>query len=242
MKEKEITLKIKGVKVKIIYHTHKGSKANTLLVSFGEKHRVLSTLDGFREVSFVANTYVPYNLKEHNMKSYQEFVENFPKMLKIPPDEIAFLSTAVDMDNVAVCEESYEDLMVCCLATAGVRGNALRTGVDGASWVDKDGEFKSAIGTIIIILLTNVTLSDGAMARAIMTATEAKTAALQDLDVRSTVTPQNQATGTGTDNMIVASGKGLKSIQIIGGHTKMGELIGVSTKKAVTEAIKKRKY
>jgi adenosylcobinamide amidohydrolase len=79
------------------------------------------------------------------------------------------------------------------------------------------------------------------LARAIITATEAKTAALQDLDVRSTFTPQNQATGTGTDNIIVASGKMVgKPLRITGGHTKMSELIGVSTKKAIIEAIKKR--
>jgi adenosylcobinamide amidohydrolase len=80
------------------------------------------------------------------------------------------------------------------------------------------------------------------MARAIITATEAKTAALQDLDVRSIFTPQSQATGTGTDNMIIVSGKRLgKMLRSTGGHTKMGELIRVSTKIAVTEAIEKQK-
>ena len=44
-------------------------------------------------------------------------------------------------------------------------------------------------GTINIVLLTNMKLSPRAMARAIITATEAKTAALQDLDVRSSVQP-----------------------------------------------------
>ena len=108
--------------------------------------------------------------------------------------------------------------------------------------MERDGKFENAPGTINIILLTNATLSDGAMARAIITATEAKTAALQDLDVRSTFTNQNQATGTGTDNIIVVSGKGLgKPLGSTGGHTKMGELIAVSTKIAVTEAIRKQK-
>lgn len=43
------------------------------------------------------------------------------------------------------------------------------------------------------------------MARAIVTATEAKTAALQDLNYRSTSSPKVQATGTGTDSTIVVS-------------------------------------
>ena len=72
--------------------------------------------------------------------------------------------------------------------------------------MEKETGFLPKPGTINIILLTNVSLTWGAMARAIMTATEAKTAALQDLNYKSTPSPQIQATGTGTDNMIVVSG------------------------------------
>lgn len=78
------------------------------------------------------------------------------------------------------------------------------------------------------------------MARTIITATEAKTATLQDMDARSSVSPENQATGTGTDNMIVVSGNmPNKPILSTGGHTKIGELIGASTKIAVAETIKR---
>jgi adenosylcobinamide hydrolase len=59
------------------------------------------------------------------------------------------------------------------------------------------------------------------------------------LDVRSTCTPENQATGTGTDNVIVVSGKAGKALRLTNGHTKIGELIGFSTKIAVAEALKK---
>jgi adenosylcobinamide amidohydrolase len=240
VKERKIELELEGIEVKIVYHAYKGVELNTLLVSFGEKRRVLSTLDGYKEVKFVANTYTPLSLSEHTMKNYWEFQKKFPLALGIRPEEITFLSTGVDMDNLAVCEKSYQEFKVCCLATAGAKGNALRTGVDVASYVEQAGNFISTLGTINVILLTNATLSDGAMARAIITATEAKTAALQDLDVRSTSTPQNQATGTGTDNIIVVSGKGLgKALRLTSGHTKIGELIGFSTKTAVAEALKK---
>ena len=41
-------------------------------------------------------------------------------------------------------------------------------------------------------------------------------------------------------NMIVVSGKGLgKPLRLTSGHTKIGELIGFSTKIAVAEALKK---
>jgi len=108
-----------------------------------------------------------------------------------------------------------------------VKGNALRTGVDVASYVEQAGNFVSTRGTINVIFLTNATLSVGAMACAIVTATEAKTAALQDLNVRSTSPPRNQATGIGTDNIIVVSGKEPgKPLRLASGHTKIGELIG----------------
>lgn len=62
--------------------------------------------------------------------------------------------------------------------------------------------------------------------RAIITATEAKTAALQDLKVPSTYSPEVLATGTGTD--------------FTGGHSKMGELIGRAVYRAVREGLCKQ--
>ena len=180
-----------------------------------------------------------YRKKIMTLKSYDRFKRRLPITLGINRKDITFMSTGVDMEKVAVCEKSYQDLKVCCIATGGARNNALRMGVDVGNWVEKTTRFQFASGTINIILLTNVGLTVGAMVRAIMTATEAKTAALQDLDYRSTPSPQIQATGTGTDSMIVVSGVDGMTIQHTGGHTKMGELIGVSTKTAVAEALKK---
>jgi hypothetical protein len=75
------------------------------------------------------------------------------------------------------------------------------------------------------------------MTRAIITATEAKTAALWDLDVRSSYTPLSAAaTGTGTDNVLVAPGDGAL-IDNAGGHSKMGELIARAVYAGVREAV-----
>jgi adenosylcobinamide hydrolase len=239
VKRREIKLKLEDVKAEILYHKFQNFEVNTLLVSFGEKRRILSTWDGYREVSFVANTYQPPALSEVTMMNYQKFEETFPAVLGIPRSDFSFLSTIANMENLAVYEKSYRSLIVSCLATGGV-GNALRSGVDKANWMEQDGNFVKTFGTINIILLTNANLTDGAMARVIITATEAKTAALQDMDARSSVSPENQATGTGTDNMIVVSGTDPdKKIRTTGGHTKMGELIGATTKIAVAETVKK---
>lgn len=239
MTEREIPLSVEGVKAKVIYHTYQGFEVKTLLISLEEKRRVLSTREGYREVNFVVNHYNSRPLWDYMHQHRQEFEKWLPAILGIYPEDIAFMSTAADMDNLAVCESSYEEFMVCCLATAGVKSNAQRMGVDKAGSVERNDEFESLSGTINIILLTNATLSDGAMARAIITVTEAKTAALQDMDIRSTYTPENQATGTGTDNMIVVSGKG-SLVKYTGGHAKMGELIGIAVKRAVAEAIEKQ--
>lgn len=239
-KENSLNIDLKGVAAKVVYLTYDGVELNATLVSFSEKRRVLSTLDGFKQVANVANVYVPLHLsyKIMTMKEYSKFERRFPATLGVNSKDLTFLGTGVNMEQVAVCQKSYGEFKVCCIATAGAKDNALRMGVDAGNWVEKENCFREVSGTINIILLTNVSLTDGAMARAIVTATEAKTAALQDLDYRSTPSPQVQATGTGTDSMIVVSGVDPDIlIRHTGGHTKMGELIGVSAKNAVTEAL-----
>jgi len=239
MEKKEIKLKLENVKAEVLYHKYRNVDVNTLLVSFKEKRRVISTLSGYNEVRFVANSYQPFELSQIIMKNYAAFEEEFPRVLGIPRSDISFLSTSANMNNLAVCEKSYQNRTVCCLATGGI-GNAIRSGVDEADWIEQDGTYAKILGTINIIILTNVTLTDGALARTIITGTEAKTAALQDMDARSSVSPEKQATGTGTDNMIVVSGTDSdKKVRCTGGHTKLGELIGATTKIAVAETIKK---
>ena len=241
-RENRLNLQLKEVDARVIYHKYENTWLNLTLVSFRETRRVLSTLDGVREVRYVANVYVPGVLSTRHMtlQSYAQFERRLPGTLGLRRRDMTFISTAVDMEKVAVCEKTYGDFHVCCIATGGARNNALRMGVDAGNWVENRTEMTLASGTINIILLTNVSLTWGAMARAVMTATEAKTAALQDLDYKSTPSPQVQATGTGTDSMIVVSGVNPDiTIRHTGGHTKMGELIGVAAKTAVAEALKK---
>ena len=241
-KETKLNLELKEVNARVVYHKYDDIQLNTTLVSFPEKRCALSTLEGIKHVSNVANVFVPDPLSSTIMTlpKYAQFVKRLPATLGLRLSNVTFMSTGVDMEKVAFCEKSFDDFHVCCIATGGARNNALRMGVDEGQWVERVTGFQPKLGTINIILLTNVSLTWGAMARAIMTATEAKTAALQDLDYRSTPTPQIQATGTGTDNMIVVSGVNPNIvISHTGGHTKMGELIGFAAKQAVTEALKK---
>ncbi|XHH09077.1 MAG: adenosylcobinamide amidohydrolase [Candidatus Bathyarchaeia archaeon] len=239
-KENKLNLQLKDADARVIYHKYDKTWLNLTLISFKEKRRVLSTLDGIREVHHVGNVYVPGKLSMQHMtlQNYAKFERRLPKTLGIRRGDITFICTGVDMEKVAFCEKTFGDYHICCIATGGARNNALRTGLDAGNWIENQTEMKPASGTINILLLTNVSLTWGAMARAIVTATEAKTAALQDLGYMSTPTPQVQATGTGTDNVVVVSGVNPNiTIKHTGGHTKMGELIGIAAKTAVTEAL-----
>ena len=93
---------------------------------------------------------------------------------------------------------------------------------------------------LVISLIPSLAAADGGMARAIITATEAKTAALEDLHVPSTYTKNGQATGTGTDSIIVVSGTSGPRVTYPGGHSRIGELMGKAVYEAVVEALGKQ--
>ncbi len=206
----------------------------TLIIDFKEPLSVVSTLEGERRgITSVGNHYSPppcWGLT-HRL-GFKEMRSQIYNVTGKSEDTAGFLLTGADMDNLVIKSEKFRDMEVYALVTAGVKSNALRTSVD------KGGFYEP--GTINIILLSNMRLTPRAMTRAIISATEAKTAALQDLDIRSSYTPLiHQATGTGTDNIIVVEGKGTR-IDNAGGHTKMGELIAKAVYEAVKDAVYKQ--
>ncbi|MDR1037097.1 MAG: adenosylcobinamide amidohydrolase, partial [Deltaproteobacteria bacterium] len=93
-------------------------------------------------------------------------------------------------------------------------------------------------GTINILVFVNLPLTPGCLARVIMTATEAKTAALQELNINSRYS-EGLATGTGTDQIAVASlfVDGFPALSSAGKHSKLGELVGLAVKGAVKGAL-----
>ncbi|SFM44707.1 adenosylcobinamide amidohydrolase [Thermodesulforhabdus norvegica] len=206
----------------------------TLLIRFKEPLDIISTLEGPRRgIQIVGNNFSPppcWNIN-HDL-GFDAVKKHIFEVLELDPGKASLLYTGADMDNLSVQKASSGSLLVYALATAGVRGNALRTSRDEGSYEEP--------GTINVIIMTNRRLSPGAMSRAVITATEAKTAALQDLDVRSTCNPLRwQATGTGTDEIIVVSGKG-PGANLAGGHTRLGQLIADAVYRAVLDAIRRQ--
>ncbi len=220
----------------------------SLVVQFSEKRRSLSTNDGFVGAMAVVNhaahpelwKKVCQEMKTENEvggKVYSRKVKGkIAETLDIRTEDIAQMDTAADMDNLAVITKEYKPFVVTALVTAGAKTNALRTGVDEGTHI----EGEEPKGTVNIIILTNARLTDGAMARAIVTATEAKTAAFEDLKVPSSYTKNVQATGTGTDSVIVVSGIKGPRVTYTGGHSRIGELIGKAVYEAVVEALGKQ--
>lgn len=217
----------------------RGMEVKTLLFPLGERRTVLSSLEGFKEVSFVANHGVPEGLWDYLQDHGEQYHLWLCRELDVGSEEVAFLYTGADVERVATSQRSSGGLEVWAVVTAGVRGNAMRMGVDRATHGERGGRFYP-LETVNILLFASARLTHGAMVRAVVTLTEAKTAAFQELDIRSTYTPLlNQATGTGTDGVILIPGDG-PEISSTGGHTLMGELLASATKEAVQEAVRRQ--
>jgi len=228
-------------KAEIIESDIKDFRNKTVALTLKQPMRVISTLEGQRQgISTVANHYFPppsWGLGHR--QGLAALRASTQQVLGFSPESTAMLFTGANMDNLAVVKKSFKEMAVTALVTAGVESNAMRMGADTGLFYEPDSKAKSdKPGTINILLLTNMQLSAQAMSRAIITATEAKTAAMQDMDIRSAYSaPGHQATGTGTDNIIVVEGAG-NPIESSGGHTKMGELMARAVHEGVQRAIR----
>jgi ABC-type Fe3+-hydroxamate transport system substrate-binding protein/adenosylcobinamide amidohydrolase len=203
----------------------------TLMVRFSEPMTVLSTLEGFRDgITSVGNHFAPPPCWQiEHVLGLTAFVGRISQVVDSPSEKLSLLLTGADMTHLSIQRQVFNTLTVHALVTAGVTSNAMRMSQDSGLFYEP--------GTINVILLTNMQLTPRAMSRAVITATEAKTAALADMDVRSSYRPrQFQATGTGTDNMVVVQGRGPR-LNLSGGHTKLGELIAKAVYSGVQAAV-----
>ena len=233
--QRRVSLKLDYVDTaRVINHRLADAQYKSLVIRFKTPQTVLSTFEGLREnIDGCGNTFVPYAASLGHMRNGVDGVglvkQTLESNLGFSKGRFATLMTGADMDNLAVVEKKHKDLMVIALVTAGVRGNAMR--------LSKDKGYYSSHGTINIIVGANRKLSTAVMSRAVITVTEAKTAALTDLDIRSSYTPwRNRATGTGTDNVLVIQGQG-PWIEYAGGHSKLAQLMAEAVHEGVTRAL-----
>jgi adenosylcobinamide amidohydrolase len=163
--------------------------------------------------------------------SPEDLVSGFLNARGLGADSVGLLTSA-GMEYAQFMAEQERDFAILAAVTAGT-SNALN--IAERTETDFSGEDRTGHGTINIIVVTNCLLLDEAMVSSLITATEGKTAALLDLGVKSVATGA-QATGTGTDTVVVVSGNG-PNIRYAGGHTLFGQLLGNAVYRGVKSSL-----
>jgi adenosylcobinamide hydrolase len=125
--------------------------------------------------------------------------------------------SAEDLPLTNPFTDGQTSLNVSSWVTVGL-GNTARAGVTH----NTDSLYPGTINAIIVI---DGILSDPAMVNAVITATEAKTAALQDLQIKTNA-EDSWATGTTTDAVVIAATQRGAQYDYAGTATKLGYLIG----------------
>jgi adenosylcobinamide amidohydrolase len=159
---------------------------------------------------------------------------------RLPPPETVVMGTAANMNYAAVVREEDQGVAVTAVVTAGVEGNATAAG-EPAHWRETEAGIEKVpayAGTINTMLFINRPLTASTLARAVVTMTEGKSAALQRLAVPSK-RHLDLATGTGTDQYCIAApSSGSKVLTSASPHVKLGELVGLVTREATLEALR----
>jgi iron complex transport system ATP-binding protein len=201
----------------------------TLLVQSEKPMKTLSSSllgGGFNKTRYILNHHVDKNFSH---KSPGRYLQRVSAGLGIN-EKIVGMMTAADLTNLSVKTHEKQDLKVAAIVTGGVSNSA------------EAGEKKAShthAGTINTILLVNKGLMDSAFVGAVLTATEAKTIALRELQVRS-ASNGNPATGTTTDAIAIATMNQRPKLKYAGTGTLLGELAGRAVRRATAEAIKKQ--
>ena len=170
--------------------------------------------------------------------TYTEHMQILSGRLGLNPETVTGMGTAADMENAAIETLSYQNLTVTAIVTGGIETNGGRAG-DPADFF-KPQEKPDKAGTINIMLVLDTDLPPGTLTRALVTCTEAKTAAIQEL-LEGSKYSNGIATGSGTDTtIVVANSESPLYLEGAGKHSKLGELIGRVVKEAVKKALDKQ--
>lgn len=168
---------------------------DTLIVSGPRPYRTLSSSlhgGGLQHKQHLANLQVPHGYRcDDPLRDAAARLER----LGLPLGDTAAMMTAADVNDFCEGYAKGDQFELKSYITAGT-SNAARAGSRGPTYPGYRA------GTINIILVLHARLTEAAMVNTLLTVTEAKTAALQELGVRD---PQGRlATGTTTDSVILA--------------------------------------
>jgi adenosylcobinamide amidohydrolase len=190
---------------------------------------------GFKKTKVILNVQTPEELSDRKLhENPQKFIIDSAKKLGLSENFVGMI-TAAAVDKFALASKKDGDLTVTVTATAvDPEGNT-------CSHAETAGEtitVEEMSGTINIMVVIDGNPTESCLVSTVLTATEAKTAALWELDIRSRYSG-DVATGTITDAIIVAKTNRGAPIVYGGPASKLGQLVGYCTRKAVKEAVMK---
>jgi len=190
---------------------------------------------GFQKAKAILNVQAPEELSDRKLhENPQKFITDAAKKLGISENFVGMV-TAAAVDKFALASKKDGNLTVTVTATAvDPEGNT-------CSHAETAGEtitVEEMMGTINIMVVIDGNPTESCLVSTVLTATEAKTAALWELDIRSRYSG-DVATGTITDAIIVAKTNRGAPIVYGGPASKLGQLVGYCTRKAVKEAVMK---
>ena len=150
-------------------------------------------------------------------------------------DSFIGMVTAAAVENFSLVSKRNGELAVSVIATAADNeGNTCNFAESAGEPID----IQAHEGTINIIVVIDGNPTESCLVGTLITVTEAKMAALRELDVRSRASG-DEATGTVTDAVVVAETSRGAPIVYGGPASELGQLVGYCTRKAVREAVTK---
>ena len=177
---------------------------------------------GYRRTRHIINVKVDKGFSDKDPKAW---LRSLARQMNIHVSFIGLL-TAVKLSKARFTFVESNGYRVGALITAGV-SNASAAGITPP--------FANGIGTINLILLLDARLTPAAMVNAVITATEAKTAVLNENQI---LTPNgDSATGTSTDTVTIAT-TGQGALQHYAGPvTTFGWLIARAVRQSLQESL-----
>ncbi|MGN7478202.1 adenosylcobinamide amidohydrolase [Solibacillus silvestris] len=170
---------------------------------------------------------------EYDIHHVKEETRQFLLQNEFSPTNTVVMLTAVETKYAAIQHFAKNNVEIIVMVTAGV-GNS----VDVTKTYLREDE--PHIGTINTWVIINGKLTDEAFIQAMITATEAKTKALADKQIKDPLT-NTTATSTATDSLLIASTQQGEEMPYAGPITEIGKLIGRAVFEVTISAINKYK-
>ncbi len=201
----------------------------SLIVRSTKHVRVLSSAilnGGWRRADSILIQKVPKNFRCDNPLAY--LLRAAARTHLDANTTVGFL-TAADPSKFGFSTCQIGRVMVSTVATAGT-SNSARAG--------EPIKILDSPGTINTLVLTNARMTDGCIVNALQTATEAKTLALRELDIRSS-NSGGEATCTTSDALVIGTTNEGAVCKYAGAATELGRAIAESVRLAVRDGITK---